>query len=431
MPKPEKKQPPKKVVEFGGNNIEGVPVEIVQCGGEKLYEYFTREKGIQHKGAMQMGQTIYRIPKKLPWRLPEALHEGYYPELTNKDLSEANDYIQQALTEAIELPFEAAYDIISMWIIGTWMPEVFETYPYLHFIGDKVCGKSKALKVLKRFSYRGVKTSSTKVAVLARLIENKKATLLLDEFEYNERRHEDILEVLNAGNETEDYYTRCYQQDGVWFDDFFEVAGFKALAGRTPLPDTLDSRCITVPMRQQQDRRNVIWDTSSDFGTLEKLLICRNVITHKKTAQAPKNFIGTDWTDYIHKIRVKYRIEEIYLPILYIAKKVSQVSHKMIKEHLEEEVENYKEDEKVSQYGEIVNAICRILESYEAPEEISSGDIATVINEEISAASDRISSVAVGKIMVSLGFKQRKSGSRRIWQINEKLLEEHKKRYVE
>jgi hypothetical protein len=109
-------------------------------------------------------------------------------------LIEAYRNIKEILKEYCDLR-EDYYDIVSLWIIGTYFHEHFPSYPYLYFNAMKGSGKTRALKLITHLSKDGSMLNSLTEAVLFRT----KGTLAIDEFEGLGRRGaENLRELLNS-----------------------------------------------------------------------------------------------------------------------------------------------------------------------------------------------------------------------------------------
>jgi hypothetical protein len=98
------------------------------------------------------------------------------------------------LKEYIELKKEY-YNIIALWIIGTYFHEQFYSYPYLFLNAMKGSGKSRTLNLITTLSKGGEMVNSLTEAVLFRT----KGTLAIDESEGLERKgKENLRELLNS-----------------------------------------------------------------------------------------------------------------------------------------------------------------------------------------------------------------------------------------
>lgn len=90
---------------------------------------------------------------------------------------------------------EENYDIIALWIMGTWVHSNFNTYPYLFINAMKGSGKTRVLKLIKELSWQGDMLASLSEAVLFRTT----GTMCIDEFESIASKDKNALrELLNT-----------------------------------------------------------------------------------------------------------------------------------------------------------------------------------------------------------------------------------------
>jgi hypothetical protein len=158
--------------------------------------------------------------------------------------------VRNFLTRYIVFPLAEQPIAIALWVVHTWLIEAFEYTPYLHVHSpEKQCGKTQLLQCLSLLSAEPWRAVSPSEAVLYRMIELKRPTLLLDEVDAvfksgkNDRK-EYIRALLNAGFERKAKVPRCVGQH---FDiKEFNVFCPKAMAGIGKLPDTVSDRCIPI-----------------------------------------------------------------------------------------------------------------------------------------------------------------------------------------
>ncbi len=146
----------------------------------------------------------------------------------------------------IALP-PGATDALALWTAHTHCFEAFLHTPRLNLYSpEKGCGKTTALDVLASMTPRPLRTESMTSAVLFRLVEAWKPTLLLDEVDAYLNDAEELRGLLNAGHKRG---AKAYRCDG----DSNTVRGFAAfapaaLAGIGALPGTLHDRSIVIKL---------------------------------------------------------------------------------------------------------------------------------------------------------------------------------------
>ncbi len=144
----------------------------------------------------------------------------------------------------VALPPGAA-DALALWVTHTHCYTAFIYTPRLNLCSpEKGCGKTLALDVVASLTPRALRTESITPAVLFRLVELSKPTLLLDETDSYINDAEELRGLLNAGHKRG---ARAYRCEG----DSNTVRGFNAfapaaLAGIGHLPGTLHDRSIVI-----------------------------------------------------------------------------------------------------------------------------------------------------------------------------------------
>jgi putative DNA primase/helicase len=140
---------------------------------------------------------------------------------------------------------EGASDALALWCAYTHGFEAFRCSPRLYITSpEKGCGKTTVRDVIGLFVPRPLPTENVTVAVLFRLIQKHKPTLLADECDAWLRENEELRGILNAGHRRGGKVYRC-EGDGN------EVRGFDVyapvvLCGLGKLPGTLFDRSIVI-----------------------------------------------------------------------------------------------------------------------------------------------------------------------------------------
>lgn len=82
--------------------------------------------------------------------------KGFWKEGWKGDLTETFYLVKNTLESGVDLRHPRQYDFLSLWIIGTYMFEGFDAYPYIHFNGPKGVGKTTALELLSKLDRKSV-----------------------------------------------------------------------------------------------------------------------------------------------------------------------------------------------------------------------------------------------------------------------------------
>jgi putative DNA primase/helicase len=168
------------------------------------------------------------------------------PYETSVNGGEVISEVAAALSRYIVLPTGAA-DAIALWAAQTHCFEVFEHVARLNCCSpDKSCGKTTTLDVTECFVARPLRAESITTAVLFRLVEKFKPTLLLDEVDTYLNEDEHLRGCLNAGHKRGGKTWRCEGEDNI--PRSFAVYAPAALAGIGALPGTLHDRSIVIKL---------------------------------------------------------------------------------------------------------------------------------------------------------------------------------------
>lgn len=237
---------------------------VKECDG-KIVICDNYEKG-DDKFFPQCNDTILERIVRLPYLIE--IHEVEPSRLLKE--------ITQFIKEYIELD-EIKYEIISRYVLMTWVYERFDRIPYLRIIGQYGTGKSKLLEVLYEITYHSSKLGvGITHANIYRWLDSYPGTLLLDEidFRYTQSTNQ-ITKILNGGYQRGSHVTRSRPTIGGYVQERFNNFGPKILAGRSLFDDdALESRVISV--NSQELTREDIPRYLPDRNKWEEPLYLRN-----------------------------------------------------------------------------------------------------------------------------------------------------------
>jgi len=143
--------------------------------------------------------------------------------------------------------------LIATWVLGTYVYDVFTWFGYLWITSPvKRCGKSLLLDILRYLCWRSTpRLTNPTEAVIFRYAASRR-TLILDEIEKLGKQDKDrygaVMSVLNDGFHEGGTVARTERVEGK-----FEIVEYstycpKALAGINSLVDTIEDRCLKIPM---------------------------------------------------------------------------------------------------------------------------------------------------------------------------------------
>tara|TARA_A100001037_G_scaffold303097_1_gene336241 strand:- start:241 stop:1740 length:1500 start_codon:yes stop_codon:yes gene_type:complete len=148
-----------------------------------------------------------------------------------------------------------APEALALWVLHAHTCDAYYHSPRLHITApEKGCGKTVVLDVLESLTPRSLRTENVSTAVMFRLVDSSRPTLLVDEADTFLRDNEELCGALNAGHRRGGKHLRC---EG----DKNEVRAFStfgpvAIAGIGKLPGTLMDRSIAIQMhRARPDER--------------------------------------------------------------------------------------------------------------------------------------------------------------------------------
>lgn len=145
-------------------------------------------------------------------------------------------------------------EILSLYILMTWVYDRFTAVPYLRFLGEPGTGKTRLLQICGSISYKGTVASGNITGpALFRTIHLVRGTIAVDEGDFKESAEwSDITKVLNNGYTVGTPVVRC-ERTGT--SDFtpaaFHVYGPKIISTRSRFTDeALETRCLTFETRE-------------------------------------------------------------------------------------------------------------------------------------------------------------------------------------
>lgn len=192
-------------------------------------------------------------------------------------LKEAYDNIVDLLKEYCDLK-EEYYNIVALWIIGTYFHKLFPTYPYLYLNAMRGSGKSRTMKLVTTLSYEGQMLNSLTEAVLFRT----KGCLGIDEFEGMERKGGEALrELLNSGYKKGTTVKRMRKKKTMEGEELvveeFDVYRPIVMANINGIENVLEDRCI--PLILEKSNNSQITNLIEIFDTDKRTLKTKEILS--------------------------------------------------------------------------------------------------------------------------------------------------------
>jgi len=229
--------------------------------GRRLYEEIYRDG--------QVAFLEYDIETGDVTTVPEIVHDGsrISPQQGEEIRMEAiklpsgvSEYESTlSLLQAIEWHIDKYLDLskdfkkfASYYILLSWLYDKFSTLPYLRFLGDTGCGKSRALDTVGGLCYRPTMASGCVTpAPIYRLIKRWAGTVIIDEADLRDSdEYSEVIKILNCGFEKGRPVIRA-TKDNPDKLQYLPTFGPKVFATRRRFDDpALEARCLTEVMQE-------------------------------------------------------------------------------------------------------------------------------------------------------------------------------------
>jgi len=189
------------------------------------------------------------------------------------DGAEVLDAIAERHRVYIALPAYAA-DTCALWEAHAHCFQAFDITPRLNIKSpEKGCGKTTLLDVIALYVPRPLRSENLTPAVLFRVIETRKPTVLADEYDSWLKDHEELRGMFNAGHRRGGQALRCEGDNHVV--RAFGVFGPAVLCGIGGLPGTLHDR--SIPIRLERAKPGEIRKRFDSRRTDREKELCRKL----------------------------------------------------------------------------------------------------------------------------------------------------------
>lgn len=220
-------------------------------------------------------------------------------EKSQEGMKEAYGNIIRVLKEYLDMK-EEYYNIVALWIIGTYFHKNFPSYPYLFFNAMKGSGKSRTINLITTLAKDGSVQNSMTEAVLFRT----KGTLAIDEFEGVSRKgNENLRELLNSAYKkgtTVKRMKKIKTEKGTEMAvEEFEVYRPIVLANIWGMENVLGDRCITLILERSNKRS--ITNLMEIFKEQKIVLKTKEILESLVTLVTMTFHVGVyqEWNEYV------------------------------------------------------------------------------------------------------------------------------------
>jgi hypothetical protein len=198
----------------------------------------------------------------------------------------------------------AYYNLVALWIIGTYLNESFEVFPYMFINAMRGSGKTRLLKLITALSRDGQLMASMTEAVLFRT----QGTLAIDEFEnLGSKDKNELRELLNAAYKKGITVTRMRkkkQLDGEQqVAESFSVYRPIVMANIWGMEEVLGDRCISLQLEKSSNP--IITRLVENFGEFPEIKQVKDyfsLIRCSLCSVVTKKNIYTTWNEYIYTL---------------------------------------------------------------------------------------------------------------------------------
>jgi len=241
---------------------------------------------------------------------------------------------------------EREYTLLSLWIIGTYLQPICFSYPYIGISGAKRTGKSKLLKFVEMLAFNALFSTNISTAVLYRLIQSVRCTVLMDEAEAlsNVQRKSELKNILYSGYKKYGFvYRSTKTAKEKIVPEKFEVFSPKIFVTYEGLEEVLNDRSINIVMIRTDNKEisdREIDENDPIWSELRNKLYIFALMNWKKIRELYKSFKNVE--------EIHSRELELWKPLLVLAKffgedvyeKIKDLAIKKIKEkEMREETE--------------------------------------------------------------------------------------------
>lgn len=245
---------------------------------------------------------------------PENPFENIEPCQQAVSVDSALDDIMDEIHRYIVCDIETSI-AASLWVLSTWLTT--STYSPIAIISapERRCGKSQMLDLFECLVKNPVKADNITPAVLFRIIELYKPTILVDEFDTFLALDTELIGVFNSGVKHNGQSWRCEGRDNV--PTAFSTFSSKAIAGIGLPPDTILDRGIPLRLRRKETHeiRGFLTDAKPAYWSHQKSRLARAAIACDELIE-----------DFASQVRdempasLNDRQRDCWLPLLTIAK---------------------------------------------------------------------------------------------------------------
>jgi hypothetical protein len=308
------------------------------------------------------------------------------------------------LERAVEYVRPEQASLVATWAVASYFHRAFLAFPRLQLVGERGCGKSKVLTIIQKMAWNSSLLLTPTPAVLFRIIQETRPTLLLDECETLDREdRRELLAIINSGYKPGGNVPRC-EGERTKRVEFYDVFSPLAIAGIKGLNATTEDRAIPVVMQRGTDRTRLnieIDPAHPGFARVRAACYALLLDRHQDVRAASGTLVPPGW--------LNARALELWRPLLALAS-VADAEHglTLTKDLLTLAREHVEDRDEVSAEGEALLAELAQRLGGTDMVIVRPGDLAEPIRQRLGWQS--LSAEQVGSWLRRFGFHRKGKG---------------------
>jgi len=349
------------------------------------------------------------------------LHEKLWIEIVNY------------LKDNCELPNDKLYDVLTAWIFASWIPEVWNIYPYLYLYGISGTGKTRLTDRLNDIAYKGFSTGNLTTSSLFRTVSKELMTLFIDQYQPFVKGNPtlaDINQILDCGYKKGGFVTRTVSIKGKddkseFVPQNFNVCGFKAMNSTEMIPDALLSRCIFIRMSKAFG----FYEQDKDQTTIDHIVQGLNAWRNFCMVNL-EYFNKHPFNSWIQKYLFEEcgnenRLVELFYPLFRVAPMTKKL---IILDYMKEASDDFINSQSVSFESQVFEAFLEAIDKHPKDNFIATKEITDCYNN-LKEFNEHVKSRTIANIIRVLGFSDKRTKKAYGFSIDNIRIENLKKRY--
>lgn len=284
-----------------------VETQLVLVRDDGWAQPFTEE--VVQKLGFIFPKTVM-VPDKMRWH-PHSVRAFNNRQTHKVDSTELFNEIHDVLRKYVEYPADIYYELVALFIMTSYMFQIWASTGYIHFNGTAASGKSRNLDLIELMGLNAKKASNISEASLFRTIEGSPGVVLIDEAEdFKSERGDVIRRLLNDGYTRNGAAIRVDKNaDSELRPQSYRLYCPKVIASISSLENVLASRSIIIPMvpalrripELPEDGPDSMWQQLRDrlyiwaLGSAKKTVEAAALWNTTKRYDAAPDIINRQW----------------------------------------------------------------------------------------------------------------------------------------